>query len=60
MIELAEWQEGLILFVLMVLGALVVTEPLRQVGIQNEKEERMAREAYQNKLQQRRALLDCL
>lgn len=60
MIELAEWQEGLIVFVLMVLGAFVVAEPLRRAGIENEREERLAKEAYESKLQQHRFLLDCL
>jgi hypothetical protein len=38
----------------------VFTEPLRRIGVESEKKERMAQEAYQNKLQQRRFLLDCL
>lgn len=44
----------------MLFFAFVFTEPLRRIGIESEKKERIAKEAYESKLQQRRFLLDCL
>jgi arginine exporter protein ArgO len=59
-LELADFQQAFVVMAGFSFLIYTATTPLRKISEENEAAKKREVEAYQNKLQQRRFLLDCL